>query len=97
MSSEDSNSDSNTTDGGRVLLRRPLPWLKSKYSNSLHHLDKLHYASLLKKSKGMIRTRRRGQPSERSAPSKPLSFAIVADENVPNSTLGSSISGGENC
>ena len=76
VSSEES-SDENT-----VLVRRPLPWLKPKYSNSLGMLDKIYYESLSKKSKGMVRQREEGEPSERPAPLNPLEYAVINDENV---------------
>lgn len=91
MSSEESDSE------GVILHKRPLPWLKSKYSNSLHLLDTLYFRSLSKKSKGMVRQREDGEPSERPAPLSPLPYALVVDENLPLSVaLDSSISGSEN-
>ena len=80
VSSEES-SDENT-----VLVRRPLPWLKSKYSNSLGMLDKIYYENLSKKSKGMVRQREEGEPSERPAPLNPLEYAVVNNENVHSSS-----------
>ena len=66
MSSEESNDES------VILVQCPLPWLKSKYCNSLKMLDKIHYENLSKKSKGMVRRREEGEPSERPIPLKPL-------------------------
>lgn len=88
MSSEESG------DEGITLIKRPLPWLKAKYSNSLHFLDQLYFERLSRKSKGMVRQRENGEPSERPAPSNPLSYAVIADENMEdlgNTTLDSTI------
>ena len=83
MSSEESGYD------GVTLYRRPLPWMRSKYSNSLKALDKIYYNRLSAKPKGMVRQREEGEPSERPAPSSPLQF-IVEDENQdPNSSVTS--------
>ena len=68
MSSEDSG-DENTT-----LYRRPLPWMKSKYSNSMKLLDRIYYNGLSAKSKGMVRNREDGETSERPLPKKVLDF-----------------------
>ena len=94
ISSEESGDES--VDESVVLYTRPLPWLKSKYRNSLHLLDKIHFNSLSRKSKGMVRQRKIGEPSQRSLPAKPLDFCIVNDENIENIPLDSSISGSEN-
>ena len=84
MSSEDSSDES------VILFTRPLTWLKSKYSNSLKKLDTIHYNKLSSKSKGMVRQRQCGEPSERPLPSKPLSFAVnVEDQDSLNSSINS--------
>lgn len=72
VSSEDSGGDGDVT-----LYRRPLSWIKSKYANSLKALDKVYYDSLSAKSKGMVRKREDGLPSEREVPSKPLDFVVI--------------------
>ena len=95
ISSEESGDES--ADERVVLYTRPLPWLKSKYSNSLHLLDKIHFNSLSQKSKGMVRQWKTGEPSERSFSAKPLDVCVVNDEeNMENIPLDSSISGSEN-
>lgn len=73
ISSEESGDDN------IILYRRPLQWMKSKYSNSMKVLDKLHYKSLSTKSKAMFRKREVGEPSERPVPSQPLQFAIKSN------------------
>ena len=90
MSSKESHSE------GVILRERPLTWLKSKYVNSLHFLDTLYYGNLSKKSKGMVRKREEGEPSERPAPLSPLSYAVGGDENLPSMALDTSVSGSEN-
>lgn len=84
MSSEESGDD------GVTIFTRSLTWLKPKYSNSLKKLDTIYYNGLSAKSKGMVRQRQSGEPSERCLPSDPLSFAIVEDQDSSlNSSLNS--------
>ena len=85
MSFEDSNCDSDSDDTVRGLIRWPLPWLKSKYSNSLHHLEKLHYENLSNKFKS-----KKGQERKVNHQKDVLHhiYAFVGDENtnhVPSS------------
>lgn len=81
VSSEESGDD------GVTLYRRKLPWMKPKYTRCLKTLDKIHFNTLSAKSKGMIRPREEGSPSERPIPESLLEFAIDStllshDENV---------------
>ena len=82
VSSEESGDD------GIILYRRPLSWMKSKYSNSVKALDRIYYESLSTKSKAMFRKREVGEPSERPVPLQPLEFAVVSNnsESLDTST-----------
>ena len=85
-------SSEESGDEGVAIFTRPLVWLKSKYSTSLKKLDTIHYNGLSAKSKGMVRQRQCGEPSERPLPSKPLSFAVaieLEDQDSLNSSLNS--------
>ena len=85
MSSEESAEED---DGRPVYMRRPLPWLKSKYRKSLRVLDKLHFESLSSKSKQMYRKRCDGEPSDRSHPDSAPSFLLEVPDEV-NTSLSS--------
>ena len=83
ISSEESGDDQIT------LYRRPLSWMKSKYSSSMKLLDQTYYESLSAKSKGMVRNREDGEPSQRLLPQNHLEFAVIA-ENDNESPLNTS-------
>ena len=59
--------------------------MKSNYSNNLK-TDKICYNGLSTKSKGMVRKRGDGEPSERPW-QMPLQFAVVTDESLDNSLM----------
>ena len=69
LSSEESSEEPDETGNTqKILIRRPLPWLKKKYQKCFKDLDKLASSSLSAKSKHMTYRRRDGLQSERPMP-----------------------------
>ena len=81
MSSEESGED----DESKVLIRRPLTWLKSKYQRSLRELDQLSYKSLSSKGKQMYMKRIVGEPSCRPQP-EGIPPQLLAEDSVTADT-----------
>ena len=75
------------------MYTRPLPWLKTKYAESLQELDKLWYEGLSAKGKKMTRNRLRSASSDRPKPSNAPDYLINDDDNrdddhsTPNSSF----------
>lgn len=75
ISSEESGDDQIT------LYRRPLSWMKPKYSSSMRLLDQIYYEGLSAKSKGMVRNREDGETSEKPVPRNPLEFVVKESDH----------------
>jgi len=82
ISSDESGDDSDVPES-KVLINRPLKWLKDKYRRSLKALDKLHYISLSSKGKQMYMKRVVGEPSCRPQPQDiPLQLMVNDDTSA---------------
>ena len=69
LSSEESSEEPDEAGNNqKILIRRPLPWLKTKYKKCFKELDKLTASSQSAISKHMTYRRRDGLQSERPMP-----------------------------
>ena len=81
VSSEESDNDGDFP----LYRRRPLSWLRSKYSRSLRQLDDMHFKSLSPRSRQMYRKRTDGEQSQRLPPSDAPPFLLNQVDDMDTS------------
>ena len=79
------SSEESDNDGDFPLYRRPLSWLRNKYSRSLRQIDDMHFKSLSPRSRQMYRKRTDGEQSQRLLPTDAPPFLLNQVDNMDTS------------